>query len=225
MAHQDRQQEQEFMNRRGTMTLFQYWNRLRGDRPAPLRTEIEPADIKTLLGDTFILEKDADGRCVFRLAGTRLCAAFCRELKGAPFPLLWARRDQRMIDRLVHGVLHEGSVVALTLDGVSQRGRVTRFEILLLPLDSGSDSVRALGVMTPFEQPYWLGVDPLTECRVETLRIVDPDREPQHLPTRPAIPVPPIAPGSDRMLREAPSDGPAGRRIRHLVVIEGGRGG
>ena len=49
------------MKQDGSIALFQYWNRLRDGRPAPKRTEIEPADIKTLLADTFILEKDARG--------------------------------------------------------------------------------------------------------------------------------------------------------------------
>ena len=68
------------MNLNGTIALFQYWNRLRDGRPAPRRTEVEPADIKTLLADTFILEKDTRGEAVFRLAGTRLCAIYGREL-------------------------------------------------------------------------------------------------------------------------------------------------
>ena len=43
------------MQQEATVALFQYWNRLRDGRPAPLRSEIEPADIKRLLADTFIL--------------------------------------------------------------------------------------------------------------------------------------------------------------------------
>ena len=61
-----------------------------------MRTEIEPADIKTLLADTFILEKDARGEAVFRLAGTRLCAIYGRELKGFAFVSLW--REQGPAD-------------------------------------------------------------------------------------------------------------------------------
>ena len=86
----------------GSIALFQYWNRLRAGRAAPKRTEIEPADIKTLLADTFILEKDARGEAVFRLAGTRLCASYGRELKGFAFASLWKEKDQRMIARLAH---------------------------------------------------------------------------------------------------------------------------
>ncbi len=43
------------MKLNGSIALFQYWNRLRDGRPAPKRSEVEPADIKSLLADTFIL--------------------------------------------------------------------------------------------------------------------------------------------------------------------------
>ena len=98
----------------GTIALFQYWNRLRAGRVAPKRTEIEPADIKTLLADTFILEKDARGEAVFRLAGTRLCASYGRELKGFAFASLWKEKDQRMIARLSHSAFAMKSVVVIS---------------------------------------------------------------------------------------------------------------
>src|SRR5690606_8611699 len=98
----------------GSLALFQYWNRLRGGRTAPRRIEIEPADIKTLLADTFILERDARGRTVFRLAGTRLCATYGKELKGHSFPSLWAGKDQDMAGRLVRHALEDGNVALVT---------------------------------------------------------------------------------------------------------------
>src|SRR5690606_38903850 len=100
-------QREKPMRHEGTTDLFRYWNRLRDGRPAPKRTEIEPADIKTLLADTFILEKDVRGEAVFRLAGTRLCAIFGRELKGFAFTSLWAQKDERVAARLIHGTLHQ----------------------------------------------------------------------------------------------------------------------
>ncbi|TIT44130.1 MAG: PAS domain-containing protein, partial [Mesorhizobium sp.] len=32
------------MNQNGSITLFHYWNRLRDGRPAPKRSEVEPAE-------------------------------------------------------------------------------------------------------------------------------------------------------------------------------------
>jgi len=52
--------------------LFAYWNERRGARPAPERADIEPAAIRHVLGDTFVLEIDRATQHPFRLAGTRL---------------------------------------------------------------------------------------------------------------------------------------------------------
>ncbi|MDP3897763.1 MAG: PAS domain-containing protein [Mesorhizobium sp.] len=210
------------MRQQGSIELFQYWDRLRDGRPAPKRTEIEPSDIKTLLADTFILEKDTRGEPVFRLAGTRLCAIFGRELKGFAFASLWMPKDERVVARLAHGAFLAKSVVVINFEGVSKGGRTNAFELLLLPLDGGVDHPRSLGAVTPALRPFWLGADPIVECRITSLRVVDPDREPLFLKNRPEVPVPSLAPtldGSDSRIRV----GEQGRRIRHLLVFDGGR--
>ncbi|MBX3529757.1 MAG: PAS domain-containing protein [Rhizobiaceae bacterium] len=210
------------MRHDGTMELFQYWNRLRRDRPAPRRTEIEPADIKNLLANTFIIEADARGEAVFRLAGTRLCAMFGRELKSFAFASLWTQRDQRVIARLMYGALHQNSVTVIEMEAASRGGRSIALELIALPLTSSADGPRALGSIVPMEKPFWLGADPIAECRIESLRAVDPDVEPVFLKNRPSVPVPPLA--AD-LLGRRKDDSPSGRRVRHLVVLEGGRDG
>jgi hypothetical protein len=202
----------------GSIALFQYWNRLRAGRPAPKRTEIEPADIKTLLADTFILEKDARGEAVFRLAGTRLCATYGRELKGFAFASLWQEKDQRMIARLAHSAFAFKSVVVVSYRGVSRNERTNEFELVLLPLDGGVENPRCLGAATACERPFWLGADPIVEAQIDSVRVIDADREPIFLGNRPAIAVPSLAPAQSALAKEG-----GGRRIRHLVVLEGGR--
>lgn len=210
------------MKLEGTIALFQYWDRLRNGRAAPRRSEVEPADIKPMLADTFILERDTRGEAVFRLAGTRLCATYGRELKGFAFTSLWAPQDQPLAGRLATGSLQEKSVSVTSYEGVTNQGRSVAFELLLLPLDGGIDSPRSLGCITPREKPYWLGSDPVVESRIDSMRLIDPNREPMFLKNRPAIAVPPLAPSDDTM-----SEGGVGktRRFRHLVVIDGGRDG
>lgn len=210
------------MKQKGSLALFQYWNRLRNGRPAPKRTEIEPADIKGLLADTFILERDSRGEAIFRLAGTRLCATFGRELKGFSFPSLWRPKDQRLIARLAYGVFQQKSVVVITFDGFTASLRSTSFEMLLLPLDGGIENPRSLGVLSSVDRPFWLGSDPLTDASIESVRVVDPDVEPVFLRNRPAVTVPSLAP-SDAALQGDPSPLDGARRIRHLFVLEGGR--
>jgi hypothetical protein len=210
------------MKQDGSIALFQYWNRLRDGRPAPRRTEIEPADIKTLLADTFILEKDTRGEAVFRLAGTRLCAIYGRELKGFSFPSLWRDKDQRLVARLAHGVFQSKTVAVITYQGTSRNRRSNDFEMLLLPLDGGVENPRCLGVMSSSEKPFWLGADPIADGLVESVRVVDPDREPMFLKNRPAISVPALSP-DEFLAPERGTKPPGTRRIRHLVVLDGGR--
>ena len=65
--------------------LYAYWQERRGNRPAPERADIVPGPIRHLLSDVFILTLDREAGHPFRLAGTRLCALFGRELKGERF--------------------------------------------------------------------------------------------------------------------------------------------
>lgn len=209
------------MKEEATIELFQYWNRLRKGRPAPRRSEVEPADIKKLLSDTFILERDTRGEPVFRLAGTRLCAVYGRELKGFSFPSLWRMRDQRMMARMVHNTFMARSVSVVGFHGLSQKGRACPFELLLLPLDGGEQNLRCLGIATPSASVYWLGSDPIMQNSIESVRVVDPDREPMFLKNRPAVSVPPLAPADEEVTTLA-REGRA-RRVGHLMVFDGGR--
>ena len=70
------------MKHASTKTVFAHWNTRRGARPAPARAEIDPVALRHALGDTFILAADFAGELRSRLAGTRICALFCRELRG-----------------------------------------------------------------------------------------------------------------------------------------------
>ncbi|AMX93196.1 PAS domain-containing protein [Mesorhizobium sp. M7A.F.Ca.CA.001.09.2.1] len=208
------------MNQNGSITLFQYWNRLRDGRPAPKRSEVEPADIKSLLADTFILERDTRGQAVFRLAGTRLCACYGRELKGFSFPSLWREKDQRLVSRLIHGVFEQKSVVLISYEGFSRNGRSNKFELLALPLDGGVENPRCLGVISAVEKPFWLGADPITDALIDSIRVIDPEKE--LLNNRPAIDVPSLVPDELGAPETISALGRV-RRIRHLVVFDGGR--
>lgn len=209
----------------GTWTLFQYWDRLRQGRPAPKRTDIEPADIKKLLGDTFILERDTRGEAVFRLAGTRLCAVYGRELKGFGFSSLWREPDRHLVTRLTSSVFLTKSVVAFEFEGINENGQAAGFDAILLPLDGGLEHPRCLGSVTPKAKPEWIGVRPVTSTTLGTIRVVDPDRDPLFLKNRPPVPVPQPPPRLERTRKDdiPIRPVPRGKRIRHLLVLDGGK--
>jgi hypothetical protein len=213
------------MKREASVNLFQYWNRLRDGRRAPRRTEIEPADIKTLLGDTFILESGPDGDASFRLAGTRLCAIYGRELKGVSFASLWTSKDGPTIDRLVRGVFEDKSVAVLTFHGTSESKQPLAMELLLLPLEcGGGEQQRALGIVSSDTKPYWLGMDPIVQSLVQTVRVFDPDSEPTFQWKLPPTHVPPPV-RREPVSAKAEFASSGIRRIRHLLVLQGGKAG
>lgn len=154
--------------------LHAYWDRLRGERSAPERGEIEPGEIRNLLADSLILEIDAaEAQASVRLAGTRICALFGRELKGVPFLDLWGGPGSESWRLVEMAALDTVGVVA-GLRGLTDRGEAIDLELLLLPLrHRGRTQARVLGSLSPSVVPDWLGVRPVTSLRTVSLRVLD----------------------------------------------------
>lgn len=193
------------MKHASTRILFDYWNEKRGSRPAPDRADIDPAAIRHALGDTFMLAADFVDQLRFRLAGTRVCALFCREIKGEEFLSLWQEPNRKAIVDLLAVVNDEtvGAVAGLT--GRTADGDQLDLEFLLLPLaHTGHARIRALGVMAPLVPPYWLGEKPLVELELGTLRHIGREIE--------TFPAPRFTPPTEAV------------QLRHgFVVYSGGR--
>jgi hypothetical protein len=185
--------------------LFAYWNERRGKRLAPERADIEPGDIRKILGDTFVLEMAGITNPMFRLAGTRLCALFARELKGEGFMKLWQRTGQTSIRELIAVVMEEKVGVVASVAGATSDELLApvNLEMLLLPLASDTPGdARIIGVLAPIAAPYWLGVKAIGPLSLGMFRHLGPA-------------VDTIAP---------PRFQPALSKLKHgLTVYEGGR--
>ena len=104
------------MKHAASRELYAYWQEKRGTRPAPERTEIEPGAIRGVLADAFILALDRGSGHPIRLAGTRLCALFGREIKGESFLDLWASTSRPTMEGLLSILSDEctGTVASAT---------------------------------------------------------------------------------------------------------------
>lgn len=159
--------------------LFAYWDHIRNGRMAPRRFEIEPAKIAGLLRDTFIAECTGLLSFRFRLAGTRICQHFGRELRGVDFLSLWSIGDRDAIGSLVRNILNDGAVGHGTFQAYTKTGREASFEFTLMPLvHTGSAINRLLGSITAIEPPFWLGAEPLATFEVLDLHLHWPDGSP-----------------------------------------------
>lgn len=166
------------MKHASSALVLDYWNDRRRNRPAPDRADIDPAEIRQALGDTFMLAADFVDELRFRLAGTRVCALFGREIKGESFGALWTEDSRRQIDDLMAVVTNEATAAVAGLIATTADQSETDVEMLLLPLaHTGHARIRALGVLAPLAPPYWLGEKPVLSLSLRTLRHLGDDTD------------------------------------------------
>lgn len=220
----------QIMQKTSTRTLFDYWNSLRGARSAPDRRDIDPARIKSALASTFILERDSADEFSFRLAGSHICSAYARELKGRSFTRLWHTRDRDALDTLIRAVTEDHAVALVTFEGTTPVHTRASFETILLPVrHNGTTTNRILGALTAIDTPYWFGVQPVMEQRITGLRLIWPDETTPAEMARSigASIANDVVAATEPLAMPAPLAatvyGRAARRYAHLAVIDGGR--
>jgi hypothetical protein len=193
------------MKHPSTRAVFDYWDKKRAGRPAPARAEIDPTEIRHALGDTFMLAADFVDQLRFRLAGTRVCALFGREIKGEAFAALWSETTRKSVEELLAAVTGESAGLVAGVAARTADGSEIDLELLLLPLaHAGHARIRAIGVLAPAQTPYWIGTKPVTELTLGTVRHLGDGIE--------SHPAPRLAPSVEDV------------RVRHgFVVYSGGR--
>ncbi|KAF0128144.1 MAG: hypothetical protein FD152_2368 [Xanthobacteraceae bacterium] len=164
------------MNEAESSILFTYWDQLRAGRPAPDRAEIDPRDIAPILGSTFILEGDRSGALLYRLAGSRVCAIFGREMKGAGFLDAFADTGRSAAIRALSDALSANAGLFMGLTGTSTAGRTMALEATVLPLvHRGRMGARMIGCLAAPEAPYWVGRDGIESIVVDSVRLLWPN--------------------------------------------------
>jgi len=198
-----------------TRMLYDYWNDVRSDRLAPTRFEIEPSRISSILSETFILERTEHGGYPFRLAGTRICEQFGRELRGSDF-LSLVGSDHRIIGNSLRPVTSAGAALLLEIEAETGDSRTVRFEGLVLPLRHPANEVtRYLGTISAIDPEPWLGAMPLERSWLISHELVWPDGPPDMLAGDPGRQVP-FSPelAAARIVRSA---------RRQFRILDGGR--
>lgn len=214
------------MRHKDTVALYQYWNEMRGDAPAPKRSRIAPAGIGRLLPSVMLLDKHDAEDAVFRIAGSRLCSMHCGELKGRSFAEIFVRDDRPGLSRIIKSVSHGNSVVVLDTMARRPGGTGVSMEIGLFPLAGGATKI--LGIASAFSLPDWWGLVPAT-LELRGIRHLNPDAGFTFLQSRPSIPILRRRDDADggmqqrlHVIHGQGKTGPA-RAIRAFRVVDGGK--
>jgi len=223
------------MKHQATQDLYAYWQNLRRGRKAPDRSEIEPADIRHLLGHTFILEVVSRREYRFRLAGTRICALYGREMKGTDFAEFWTPKDREAVATMLTAITEDAAATVMGLTGRSDHGRELPMEALMLPLKQRNEGyTRILGSLVPMDDPFWIGIHPIMTQSVASLRLIWPDEKPVGLMHSSAMPSATGTQSLQSVPRPMNTDSPMysgsnviaanfRRRVQHLTVYDGGK--
>lgn len=175
------------MKHEWTAELLTYWDRLRGNRAAPTRQDIQPRDLGAKLPHIFVLHPlctatnstSSVGQLhdsavnapltqpaillewQFRLAGTRICSFYNRELRETRFLSLWHEATRPWLIEHMTQSAFDCRPLRLEHVGRTLGERQCRFETILLPLKESDGSFGWLGSTLALEAPLWLGSEPL----------------------------------------------------------------
>jgi hypothetical protein len=124
------------MRHKTTQAVLEYFNLARKREAAPLRADIDPQALKTVLPDVFILEMDHAGAFRFRLAGTRVCAILGQEARGNDFLSYFAAMQRHQMKLAAESVLANRTPLLIDINGHAEDEEPLAYEMLLLPLRS-----------------------------------------------------------------------------------------
>lgn len=142
-----------------TLSFVEWWRSLPQGRWAPVRADVDPAQLASSLPQVFILNE----RFVFRLAGGEVCALLGGEQRGLSWTAPFAIDQQTAAVALCRQAL-VGEPVIADLTGASARGEAGRLQVAMAPLTSAPNgrADRLIGHVHVFGRP---------EAPLRTLRV------------------------------------------------------
>jgi len=122
------------MRHTASKTLHAYWSSLRGTAPAPTRDALDPVLIGRYLADILLLEGGDGGSPAIRIAGSRLCGLFGRELRGERLDQLFIPLATEDLAEMV-AIATEDALPVIAGVSALMDGRLSlEAELLILPL-------------------------------------------------------------------------------------------
>jgi hypothetical protein len=156
------------MRLKASLEVFNCWDSVRGADDAPQRADVDPAAIRHILSQIFILEIAPDDELRFRLAGTMACNLFGRELRGDLFSSLWGQAHANVAEATAREVMSKIAPMLIDAIGRTRLERNVGFEIALLPMRSSTGCCdRLLGCIAPDTHGAWIGSDVMVDLAAE----------------------------------------------------------
>ena len=200
------------MRHKTTQLVLDYFNLVRDGETAPLRADIQPQALKSVLPDVFILETNRAGGFDFRLAGTRVCAILGQEGRGTDILSYFAPPQRHKMKLATESVLANRVPLLCEVNGFVTDGDSQAYELLLMPLRSRGDVCdRLFGSLVACDHMPRFG-DPGRILETGKLQFLHDDGA-----RRVSVPQSPPA------YAAGPQSASFASRMRHLRLLQGGR--
>ncbi len=162
-----------------------YWNALRGNRPMPLRSEIDPRGLKGALEYCFVLERIAPGLARMRVAGSHLGDLMGMEVRGMPISSFLNTDARQKFGEMLEEVFETPATAVVTLEAETSFGRPSMSaRMILMPVRSDlGDTSRILGGFMA-DGPIGRVPRRFKVVKIELQRIAAKDMPPRITPDR-----------------------------------------
>jgi hypothetical protein len=205
------------MRHTASRQLFEYWDSLRGDRSAPERRDVDPVEMKSILGDVFFAERTQKEFVMFQFVGTRINAMHGYDLQHRSALGIWSPSSASEFIKVIERITERGVPMIVSSEGLMRGREVAEIETLLLPLQFGSRFTRFVGCHVNLGKPQAFWDEPLASCRIKAVRPLFAERTS-------GDEVDPEDHRNADVFANVVSIAQlyGGRRIAHLTVIDGG---
>lgn len=171
----------------GSRALFRHWETIRAERAAPERDDFDLTRIHAILPDLFVLERDHLRQTFrFRLAGTRVCRLYRREMTRTDALVGWDQFERDTLFRLFNTTVASRQPCVLRLRLHSNMNHVIGVEMLCLPVVARDRShIQIIGGLFAFRDSENLGYDRISTMELTGARTIWTEHAEGGLPLRP----------------------------------------
>lgn len=115
-------------------SLWQYWNKVRGDRLLPGSRELDFTQLAAILPEMSVLDIIAPDEMRYRMAGSGLVARFDGELTGANLLDLFSENSRPALSRFLTEIVTQPCTGLLHTSVGYQSGRQGAVQLLVVPI-------------------------------------------------------------------------------------------
>jgi hypothetical protein len=158
----------------GSRHLFRQWEMLRAERACPTREDFDFGQLKTIMPDMVVIDRDyLRSSFKFRLAGTRVCALFNRNLTGGAVLDGWDSFESDLMSKHLMTVINQQQPAVVRMRLTTDRSQVVAAEMLALPVQMrDSHRIQVVGGLFPFRAASTLGHTGITARELVSARVI-----------------------------------------------------